>query len=388
MFESCSFYFIMTEQILNPRSKPQMKVIVIDLGSYQTKAGMSGDDIPRHFIKSVFGTLKTFDIQGHNIDLFIGSEAVEKSDANSLYNPFKNGLITNPDDIDRLLHHIFEKELQINQEKKSVLITTPLNGPQSQRNTIAEILFEKYKIGSLHMSTPTKLGLYTTSKFTGTVIDCGESFTQISSIFDMLTIPQASIVSDIAGSTVTVYLQRAIKDLSYLLNGASGREIVRDFKEKHCFVLQKGEIKDPPPLDYTINPTTTVRVGNDRFTVPELLFTPDKFGLKGKGIPAMIYDSIMRCDISIRAELFNNIVLTGGTTLLEGLQARIQKEMEDILESNEIRTPVNVVALPNRGNASWIGGSIVGRLEAYPSLLAYKDEYQELGASLISSRFY
>ena len=224
----------MNEKILNPSRKPQMKVVVIDLGSDRIKAGISGDDIPRHFVKSVFGTLKTFDIKGHNIDFFVGQEAIEKSDPNSLYNPFKNGYITNPDDIERLFHYIFEKEIHINPEKKSVIISTPLNGPQSQRNIIAEILFEKYKIGSLHISTPNTLGMYTTSRFTGTVVDCGESFTEIASIYDMLTVPQASIVSDIAGSTLTTQLQKIVKDSNYLFARANGKEHVRELKEKTC----------------------------------------------------------------------------------------------------------------------------------------------------------
>ena len=197
----------MTEKILNPVSKAPPQVIVVDLGSYQSKAGMSGDDIPRHFIPSLFGSLKTFDIKGHNIEFFVGSETKKRADPQSIYNPFKNGLITDSNDIEKLFKHIFTNEVQINPERKSVIVTTPLNAPLSQKDTIAQVLFEKFKISSLYMSTPTSLGLYLSSKFSGVVVDCGESFTQVSSIFDMNVIPQASNISPVAGNQLNTTLQ-------------------------------------------------------------------------------------------------------------------------------------------------------------------------------------
>lgn len=39
------------------------------------------------------------------------------------------------------------------------------------------------------------------------------------------------------------------------------------------------------------------------------------------------YNSIYKCDLDIRRELYNNIVLSGGTTMFPGLPDRMQKEM-------------------------------------------------------------
>ena len=37
--------------------------------------------------------------------------------------------------------------------------------------------------------------------------------------------------------------------------------------------------------------------------------------------------SIMKCDMDIRKDLYSNIVISGGTTMYEGLPERMQKEI-------------------------------------------------------------
>ncbi len=46
------------------------------------------------------------------------------------------------------------------------------------------------------------------------------------------------------------------------------------------------------------------------------------------------FNSIMKCDVDIRRELYNSIVLSGGTTMLTGLPDRMQKEIAALAPSN------------------------------------------------------
>ena len=55
----------------------------------------------------------------------------------------------------------------------------------------------------------------------------------------------------------------------------------------------------------------------------EALFEPSVLGKESKtGIQDLVCESINKCDIDVRRELFNNIVLSGGTSMLEGMQQR------------------------------------------------------------------
>jgi actin-related protein len=39
----------------------------------------------------------------------------------------------------------------------------------------------------------------------------------------------------------------------------------------------------------------------------------------------MIVESISKSDIEIRRDLFQNVILSGGTTMIKGFQERVQK---------------------------------------------------------------
>lgn len=55
---------------------------------------------------------------------------------------------------------------------------------------------------------------------------------------------------------------------------------------------------------------------------PEVLFDPSLVGLESKGAHHLVHETINKCDIDVRRELYNNIVLSGGTSMFEGLQTR------------------------------------------------------------------
>lgn len=63
----------------------------------------------------------------------------------------------------------------------------------------------------------------------------------------------------------------------------------------------------------------------------------------------------MKCDIDVRKDLYNNIVMSGGTTLFPGIPERLTKEMTNLAPSS---MKIKVIAPPERKFSVWIGGSI------------------------------
>ena len=56
-------------------------------------------------------------------------------------------------------------------------------------------------------------------------------------------------------------------------------------------------------------------------------FQPSFLGMETAGIHETAYNSIMKCDIDIRKDLYANTVLSGGTTMYPGIADRMQKEI-------------------------------------------------------------
>jgi len=67
-----------------------------------------------------------------------------------------------------------------------------------------------------------------------------------------------------------------------------------------------------------------------RFRAPEALFQPAFLGLEAAGIHETTYNSIFKCDLDIRRDLYGNVVLSGGTTMFPGIADRMQKELTSL----------------------------------------------------------
>ena len=94
----------------------------------------------------------------------------------------------------------------------------------------------------------------------------------------------------------------------------------------------------------------------------------------------MILDSIARADVDIKRELFGNIILTGGTTMIKNFSERLQKILPDVAPQN---IKVKVISAPERRFQSWVGGSILSSINNFQSMWITKSEYEESGPSVV-----
>jgi len=86
------------------------------------------------------------------------------------------------------------------------------------------------------------------------------------------------------------------------------------------------------------------------------LFQPSKIvGKELLGAHELTFQSILKCDSDIRKDLYGNIVIAGGTSMLKNLKERLQKEVIALAPST---MKINVFDPPERKFSSWMGGSI------------------------------
>ncbi len=75
--------------------------------------------------------------------------------------------------------------------------------------------------------------------------------------------------------------------------------------------------------NYELPDGRKILIGNDRFRAPEILFNPGNANFDLEGVPKYCYDSVMKCDVEVRRDMFANIILAGGSTLFEGMAERM-----------------------------------------------------------------
>ena len=359
--------------------------IIIDNGTNTIKAGFSDDDMPRVVIPTVLG--KPFSNTGgvpeeeeedinEQIDIFVGEEALNKGGTLQLSRPISKGEIKDYSTMELIWKHIFYNELLTETKTHSVIVTEAPFAPSDNKKQMAEVLFDKLGVESLYIINTSSLALYANGKTTGTVVDIGYQTTSFVPIYEGFVLNHAVTKVDTGGKDLTDYFCHIIglRDDNDKFVNEGQKSMINELKEKICEVAE------------TLPDGSKVKITHEKYQCPELLFQPQFFQKDHFGLHEQTFKSIKKCDEDIEKDLFQNVILCGGSSLFMKIRKKFEKELQSLAPTGKT---VKVIAPPERKYSSWLGGAILSSLTDFKNtMFVSKKEWSEIGDGILYDKFF
>jgi len=361
----------------------EAQTVIIDNGSGMVKAGFAGEEGPRAVFPSIVGRPKNQQTM-HGVtqkNEYIGDEAMQKKGILNLAYPIDHGIVSSWEDMEKVWHHTFYNELRVAPEEcNGVILTEAPRNPKQNREKMTTIMFETFQVKNMYVAIQAVMSLYAAGRTTGLVVDSGDGVTHTVPVFEGFSIPHAVEKMEIAGRLLTSFMQKLMLEAGESLTSSAEYEIVRDIKEKHCYVAANFETEtadaqnsSAQDVSYTMPDKRVITIpGSVRMACPELIFKPELNGKSCASIHKLAWNSVQASDVDVRKDLCKNIILSGGTTMYEGLADRLKAEILALAPpSSEIR----VIASADRKYAVWKGASTLACLSTFASSWVTAEDY-------------
>jgi actin-related protein 3 len=406
----------------------RLPACVIDNGTGYTKLGYAGNSEPQFIMPSTIAVKEgsqSISTGKHgasgkimDLDFFIGDEALSPMAANYFVKyPIRHGIVEDWDLMERFWEQCIFKYLRAEPEDHFFLLTEPpLNTPENREYT-AEIMFESFNVPGLYIAVQAVLALAASwqsrevneRSLTGLVIDSGDGVTHCIPVADGYVIGSCIKHIPIAGRDITYFIQQMLRDREPNMPSEQSYEVAKSIKEQYCYVcpdIQREFAKyDTDPAKWLqiyngINNISKapfqVDVGYERFLGPEIFFHPEFVnGDYTTSISETVDTVIQYCPIDVRRGLYENIVLSGGSTMFKDFGRRLQRDIKKLsdqrlalsegLSSGRIKPkPIDVRVLSHKMQryAVWFGGSMLASTPEFYQVAHTKQQYMEQGARI------
>ncbi|XP_047419968.1 uncharacterized protein LOC124992750 [Sciurus carolinensis] len=341
-----------------------MAAVVIDTGTGFTKCGLAGED---HVLSVVPSQVQLLQHPAQGQPRYAVPENQEGS-----YPVLNRGVVSDWDALEVLWQHLFYCRLGVQPEELAVLVADSPISPRTNREKVAEILFERFHVPAMQTVHQALLALYAYGRTTGLVLGSGHGTSYVAPILTGDLAPLDTYRLDVAGADLTDYLAQLL-----LAGGRSPLKagFVNQIKEACCYVAmdmatEMARTQTQAQVDFVLPDKQIITLGSERFCCPEALFQPNLLGVNQPGLPQLALLSISRLEAKQQKQLLANVVLDGGSTLVSGFPERLRQELGP---------GATVLGSPHRAVAAWLGGSIMACRDSFQSLWLSRREYEEEG---------
>ncbi|KAI9221081.1 actin-domain-containing protein [Blastocladiella britannica] len=182
--------------------------IVLDIGSVYTKVGFAGEHSPRFIVA--------------NRSRHKSAERAERvqfwdlvSDARPFFGPAQSRRLEYY--LGDHLTDVFFRSLLTDPRGKSVVVVEPALMPILVKQTLAKVLFERFRVGAVHFAPADLMAVLTTGRPAGLVLECGYLETTAVPVYDHRVLHAAAVSVPVGGASVLANLRDLLTKFGSLL---------------------------------------------------------------------------------------------------------------------------------------------------------------------------
>lgn len=357
---------------------------------------------------------------------FIGDQLEDCKDLSGLYYvlPFQRGYVVNWDTQRQVWDYVFGNDvMKLHCENHSLVVSEPVYNFRSIQDAMNEIFFEDYKFSSILRLPASSYSSFLyqqahPSSLCCLVIDTGYSFTHIVPYYRGKIVEGAVKRIDVGGKLLTNYLKEIVSyrqlhvmDETYVMNQVkedtcfvsqnfandmeiarrrgTANSIIREYVLPDFTNRRRGYMREQVAKSSNQKQETDeqcLKLANERFAIPEILFHPSNIGIEQMGIPEAIAHVISLTPKEMHPHLYANIIVTGGNALFSGFEERLLSDVRKLAPDDY---EVSVTVPENPSSYAWLGGAMLASTSSKPGHLVpvTLTEYKEHGHSLCYRRF-
>ncbi|PAV59628.1 hypothetical protein WR25_08212 [Diploscapter pachys] len=418
--------------------------LIFDAGSHTFRVGFAGEEYPKGDVPSYVGVQEVeadadvemkenVDADGGSVhkkkkNFFVGTTKIVVPRTNTTTESFmKDGMIEDWEMFEALVDYSYENILHSKADEHPVLFTESAWNDKAKRERLTEIMFEKYQVPAYFLVKNAVLTAFANGRTNGLIIDSGATQTSAVPVYDGYAVTHAVVRTPIGGDLICDQLENMLNEQNIELvptyKIASKEEVnegdpprwvpkknLPEVTESYDRFMKKQLLEDmaattlqlcDTPMDIESAaklPSTPYSFPNgftkeflaERIKIPEGLFDLNYLrNMNTQGLMTMAqvaYTAAGMCDIDIRPQLYNGVIVTGGNSLILGFTERLN---HDVAHKCPPTLKLRVSAPPTpteRRFSAWIGGSILGSLGSFQQMWIGKAEYDEVGRVIVEKK--
>ena len=398
--------------------------IIIDSGSHTTRAGFSGEEVPKLIFPSFINPAAT---------MKFGIESLTRPTAQpeALWEVAQqpNGkharVAKSKENVEALFEYIFSR-LGVNKDDPTTLAPVLIVDPQppytpETQSFIAQTLFEKFNIPGVYFAASAVLNAFAAGKHSAIVVDIGAGGTSVVGVSEgLVSVPSWQ---PLGGDYLNAACLRLLTELGlaelHVHEQIQSKEPV-EMGKPPVFILKPATTLTPEALEYQRQrlledwKASVAQIAEFASSEPELALKPPKFYefpdgynrnygaerfrigelLMGKDAPegiASLVEQIERVHSAVDSHSASIIIVSGGGSLLDGLGERLSNELGARLQRGYGRGGLKVShagSALERHHACWIGGSILTSVGSFHKIWVSKQEFADGGMAAFAKRPY